>query len=68
MRSFAELTGEIDTTNHGVIVTLNPPDTPTHQRALQGLIDDLNTIGATYPGTDIPVTYRVAMHHSQATT
>ncbi len=68
LRSFAELTGEIDTTNHGVIVTLDPPDTPTHQRALQGLIDDLNTIGATYPGTDIPVTYRVAMHHSQATT
>ena len=68
LRSFAELAGEIDTTNHGVIVTLDPPDTPTHQRALQGLIDDLNTIGATYPGTDIPVTYRVAMHHSQATT
>lgn len=68
LRSFAELSGEIDTTNTGVIVTLDPPDTPTHRRALRGLVEDLNTIGATYPGTDLPVTYRVAMHHSEALT
>ena len=66
LRSFAELPGEIDTTDAGVIVTLDPPDTPTHRRALRGLVEDLNTIGATYPGTDVPVTYRVAVHHSEA--
>ena len=60
LRSFAELTGEIATTDDGVEVTLDPPDTPIHRRALQGLIEDLNTHGATYPGTDTPVTYHLA--------
>lgn len=68
LRSFAQLSGEIHTTNDGVIVTLDPPDTPIHQRALHGLVEDLNTTGATYPGTDTPVTYRVAVHHTEATT
>jgi transposase len=68
LRSFAELSGEIDTTaDDGVIVTLDPPDTPIHRRALRGLVEDLNTTCATYPGTDVPVTYRVALHHSEAT-
>jgi hypothetical protein len=67
LRSFAELSGEIDTTDDGVIVTLDPPDTPMHRRALRGLVEDLNTTCATYPGTDVPVTYQVAVHHSEAT-
>ena len=66
LRSFAELSGEIRTTDGGVLVTLDPPDTPIHRRALRGLVDDLNVVGATYPGTDIPVTYRVAVHQSEA--
>lgn len=66
LRSFAELSGEIQTANGKVVVTLDPPDIPKHRRALRGLIADLNTIGATYPGTDIPVTYDVKMHHSEA--
>jgi len=48
-------------------------DTPIHRRALVGLVADLNAIGATYPGTDIPVIYRVrrprrlsGVHRSQA--
>lgn len=65
LRSFAELSGEIDTTSDGVVVTLNPPDTPLHRRALRGLVADLNGFGATFPGTDVPVTYQVAMHHSE---
>jgi hypothetical protein len=65
LRSFAELSGEIHTTDHGVIITLDPPDTPIHRRALRGLVEDLNHIGVTYPGTDIPVTYHVALHHSE---
>lgn len=65
LRSFAELSGQIDTTENGVVVTLDPPDTPIHRRALRGLIEDLNAIGAAFPGTDEPVTYRVAMHHSE---
>ena len=47
------------------MVTLDPPDTPIHRRALHGLVDELNTLGATYPGTDTPVTYQVAVHHSE---
>ena len=66
LRSFAQLSGQIDTTADTVIVTLDPPDTPIHRRALHGLVDDLNRLGATYPGTDIAVTYQVAMHHSEA--
>ena len=67
LRTFAELSGEIDTTDDGLIVTLDPPDTPIHRRALRGLVEDLNTTCATYPGTDTPVTYQVAVHHSDAT-
>jgi hypothetical protein len=48
--SFAELPGEIDSTTDGVVVTLDPPDTSLHRRALRGLVDDLNRIGATFPG------------------
>ncbi len=65
LRSFAQLSGEIQTTNGTVTVTLDPPDTPKHRRALRGLITDLNLIGATYPGTDIPVTYHLKTHHSE---
>jgi transposase len=65
LRSFAELSGEIDTMNGAVVVSLDPPDTPAHREALRGLVEDLNAIGATFPGTDVPVTYRVKMHHSE---
>ncbi len=64
LRSFAQLSGEIRTTAGMVEVTLDPPDTPIHRRALAGLVDDLNGIGATFPGTDVPVRYRVAVHQS----
>ena len=66
LRSFAELSGEIGATAQGVTVTLDPPDTPIYRRALCGLCTDLNLLGATFPGTDLPVTYQVAMHHSEA--
>ena len=76
LRSFAELSGTIDTTIEqdddantwatGVVVTFDPPDTPIHRRALRGLVEDLNKIGATFPGTDLPVTYQVRLHHSEA--
>jgi transposase len=65
LRSFAELSGRIDTTENGVVVTLDTPDTPIHRRALRGLVADLNSIGTTFPGTDEPVTYQVAMHDSE---
>jgi transposase len=75
LRSFAELSGHIDTTIEtdddandratGIVVTLDPPDTPIHRRALRGLIQDLNAIGATFPGTQLPVTYQVKLHHSE---
>ena len=65
LRSFAELSGTIDTTDNGVVVNLDPPDTPAHRRALRGLVEDLNAVGATFPGTDLPVTYRLRMHQHE---
>jgi hypothetical protein len=47
------------------VITLDPPDTPIYRRALQGLSADLSQLGATFPGTDLPVTYQVAVHHSE---
>jgi hypothetical protein len=65
LRSFAELSGTIDATARSVVVSLDPPDTPAHRRALRGLVEDLNAIGAVFPGTDLPVSYQVRMHHSE---
>jgi transposase len=65
LRSFAELSGEISTTSTGVVVTLDPPDTPQHRRALRGLCDELNEFGAVFPGTDLRVSYALAVHHSE---
>jgi len=75
LRSFAELSGTIDTITAldaegnalptGVAVSLDPPDTPAHRQALRGLVEDLNAAGAVFPGTDLPVAYRVRMHHSE---
>jgi len=66
LRSFAQLGGEIRTTPAGVVITLDAPDIPLHRRALRGLCADLNQVGATYPGTTVPVIYEVAVHHSEA--
>jgi hypothetical protein len=65
LRSFAELSGTIDATARNVVVSLDPPDTPAHRRALRGLIEELNAIGAVFPGTDLPVNYQVRVHHSE---
>ena len=65
LRAFAELSGTIDTTVTGVLVSLDPPDTLIHRHALRGLVDDLNAIGARFPGTDVPVTYQIRLHHSE---
>ncbi|MGH7733718.1 MAG: putative transposase, partial [Gemmatimonadales bacterium] len=65
LRSFAELSGTIDTTDGAVVVSLDPPDTPAHRRALRGLVDDLNAAGAIFPGTDQPVSYRVRVHQQE---
>ncbi len=65
LRSFAKLSGEHRTLGNRVLVTLDPPDTPIHRRALRGLCDELNQIGATFPGTDLPAVYAVAVHHSE---
>ena len=35
-----------------------------HRRALAGLIDQLNTHDIVCPGTDLPVTYHLAVHQS----
>ncbi|MHB1527688.1 MAG: hypothetical protein ACYCZN_15690 [Candidatus Dormibacteria bacterium] len=65
LRSFAQLSGELRTTAQGVVVTLDPPDTPPHRRAPPGLCTDLSQLQTTFPGTDLPVTYEVAVHHSE---
>jgi transposase len=65
LRSFADLSGEMRATRAGVVVTLDAPDTPIHRRALRALCEDLNAEGATFPGTTLPVAYRVSVHHSE---
>jgi transposase len=65
LRSFAELSGELRTMGNRVVITLDPPDTPLHRRALRGLCEELNQVGATFPGTDLPVVYDVSVHHSE---
>jgi len=65
LRSFAELSGEIRSTAQGVVKTLDPPDTPIYRRALHSLCADLSQLGATFPGTDLPVSYQAALHHSE---
>jgi hypothetical protein len=65
LRSFAELSGQLRTTAEGMTITLDAPDTPLHRRALRGLCADLTQLRAPYPGTDLPVIYQVAMHHSE---
>lgn len=65
LRSFTELAGQIRTTPTGVVITLDAPDLPLHRQALRGLCADLNHLGATFPGTAHPITYQVAMHHSE---
>jgi transposase len=66
LRSFAELGGEIRTTATQVVITLDAPDVPLHRQALRGLCADLNQLGATYPGSNLPVRYEVTVHHSEA--
>src|SRR3990172_3342140 len=66
LRSFAELSGEIRTTPTGASIPLDAPDLPLHRRALRGLCADLNQLGATFPGADLPVRYEVSLHHSEA--
>ena len=66
LRSFAALSGEMRRTPSGLLITLDPPDTPKHARALKGLCDDLNVLGVTYPGTEFPVIYNVAVHQKRA--
>ncbi|MHB8290447.1 MAG: hypothetical protein ACYDEY_14685 [Acidimicrobiales bacterium] len=75
LRSFAELSGQMETSfvydeagiaiPTGITVSLDPPNTPKHREALRGLVNDLNVAKATYPGTAIPVTYRVRVHHCE---
>ncbi|MBI2857990.1 MAG: hypothetical protein HYX90_02830 [Chloroflexi bacterium] len=66
LRSFADLAGEIRTSPTGMVITLDAPDVPLQRQALRGLCADLNQVGATYPGSDLPIRYEVAMHHSEA--
>jgi len=65
LRALTRLPGSMDTTDAGIQVTLQAPDTPAHRRALAGLIDELNTHHVVYPGTDLPVTYHLAVHPSE---
>jgi len=66
LRSFFELPGEMRASRRGVQVIIDPPDNPLHRRALHGLCHDLSQLGVLYPATDLPVTYEVEMHQSEA--
>jgi transposase len=66
LRSFAELSGELRSDATGVTISLDAPDLPIHRRALRGLCADLNQLAVLFPGTHIPVTYQVSVHHLEA--
>jgi transposase len=66
LRHFAHLSGEIVTTSGGITVRLDPPDTPAHRRALDGLCGELNALRTPFPGTDLPVSYQVVVHKARA--
>ena len=65
LRSFAQLSGEVRTTSSGVSIALDAPDIPAQRQALRGLCADLNQLGVTFPGANLPVTYEVEVHHSE---
>ena len=66
LRAFCQISGQLRATRQGVQITLDPPDNPTHRRALRGLCADLNQLAPTYPGTDLPLRYDVGVHHAEA--
>ncbi len=64
--AFCQLSGQLRATRQGVQIPLDPPDNPTHRRALRSLCADLNKLAPTYPGTDLPLRYDVGTHHAEA--
>jgi hypothetical protein len=66
LRSFALLSGEMRSTSTSLTITLDAPDNPLHRRALRGLCADLNQLSTPFPGTQLPLVYHVAVHHSEA--
>lgn len=67
LRAFAQLSGTVTRQPNGAVhICLDPPDLALYRRALDGLCQDLNHLHPHFPGTDIPVTYAVSMHHSGA--
>jgi transposase len=65
LRSFARLSGEMRTHGGRVVITIDAPDLPLHRRVLRALCQDLNQTASTFPGTGLPLSYQVAVHHSE---
>jgi transposase len=64
LRAFAHLSGTMTRQMDGTLhIRLDSPDLPIQCRALEGLCQELNTLQPHFPGTDIPVTYALTMHH-----
>src|SRR5450756_251791 len=67
--SIAEhLGGHVAYTPGSIAVTLDRPDTPRIARALELLIDELNTDPAHLPGDRRPLTYQIATAQISTTT
>ncbi len=65
LRAFAQLSGTMTRQPDGALhVCLDPPDLPLYRRALEGLCQELSQLHPRFPGSDIPVSYAVATHHS----
>jgi hypothetical protein len=61
LRSFAHLAGTITRQpDGGLMICLEPPDTPLDRRALASLCAELSQARPVLPGTTIPVQYAVA--------
>ena len=58
-RNLLHLGGQIDYTSTAITVTLDRPDSPRVARALNLLVEELNTTPARLPGDRRPLTYQV---------
>jgi hypothetical protein len=59
-RHLLHLGGQVDYTTRGITITLDRPDSPRIVHALALLTEELNTMTASLPGDNRPLTYQLA--------
>lgn len=62
IREAFTLSGDINVTDGQLRVTLDPASAPRRTRALAALCDQLTAVQATYPGTQLKISYAMKPH------